>query len=396
MSVNKTDIEFVSNPRDAGMNPEYLARLKRAVEQDMEKGLYDGAGFIVARGGKIVMREAVGMSDRAKGRAASIDDIYFIMSITKQITAVSVLMAIERGDFTLNTRASDILPEFGIKGKQNVTVWHVLTHSSGLNSEIPWGLPAEKLADIEAVTAAISAERLLFTPGERVVYNCIASMSVLAVMVQRTDRRRRAFRRIVAEDIFAPLGMADSALGVPESARERLVPVVVRDRTPGLFEPLILESMNFLAVEDSELPAGGAIGTITDIFRFAEMLRRGGEYNGARILSPASVKLATSIHTGAKKNHLSDYMREMYGWPDFPANLGLTFFVRGEGLFPCPMGLGASPETFAGMGAGSTIFWVDPGRDLTFVFLSAGLMEEGNSWMRKQRLSDLVVGAAVD
>ena len=86
----------------------------------------------------------------------------------------------------------------------------------------------------------------------------------------------------------------------------------------------------------------------------------------------------------------------MYGWPDFPAYLGLTFFLRGEGIFPTPLGVSTSPGTYAGLGAGSTLFWVDPERDLTFVCLTAGLLEEAASTMRFQRLSDMAVAAVVD
>jgi CubicO group peptidase (beta-lactamase class C family) len=74
----------------------------------------------------------------------------------------------------------------------------------------------------------------------------------------------------------------------------------------------------------------------------------------------------------------------------------MGFFLRGEGIFPAPMGLSTSPGTFAGLGAGSTMFWVDPERDLTFVFLSAGLIEEGKNFLRLQRLSDLVVASVVE
>ena len=94
-------------------------------------------------------------------------------------------------------------------------------------------------------------------------------------------------------------------------------------------------------------------------------------------------------------NDIFDYAREMRGWPDWPAYIGLTFFLRGEGIFPTPMGHTTSPRTYSGQGAGSTPFWVDPERDLTFVILTAGLLEDGDSMLRFQRLSDLVVAAAV-
>jgi CubicO group peptidase (beta-lactamase class C family) len=126
------------------------------------------------------------------------------------------------------------------------------------------------------------------------------------------------------------------------------------------------------------------------------MLRREGELDGVRLLSPAIVQLAVTNHTGVHPNDLFDYAREMYGWPEWPAYLGLSFFLRGVGVFPTPLGINTSPRTFAGLGAGSTVFWVDPERDLTFVCFTAGLLEEGASMLRFQRLSDLVVSAVVD
>jgi CubicO group peptidase (beta-lactamase class C family) len=382
--------------RDAGQHgfdPDRLLKLKQAIEADTCRTAYDGAEVLVARGGSVVMHEAIGHTNLAEKRKAAIGDIYFIMSLTKQMTVARVLMDIENGKFELTTPVAEIIPEFGIKGKQNITVWHILTHTSGINTEIPFTLPLDRIVDIEAVTAALCNERLLYLPGSLVTYNAITAHAIVSVMVQRLDEKKRPFRRILAEDIFEPLGMTQTALGLPEHLKERLVPIVMRDRTPGLFDAGVIESMNFLITEASELPAGGAVSTVNDVFLFAEMLRKGGEHNGRRILSPASIRTATTNQTGEMTNHLMDYMREMYGWPSFPAYLGLSFFLRGDGVFPSPFGLQTSSGTYGGLGAGSAIFWIDPERDLTFVCLSAGLMEEGKSFLRFQRLSDLAVSA---
>ncbi len=382
--------------QEVGLYPDRLNLLKQAIEKDTEKGTYDGAVFIVAREGKIAMHEAVGKTDLANNRQAKLDDVFFIMSITKQLTTTKVLMDFEQGKFQLTTPICEIIPEFGIKGKQRVTVYHILTHTSGLNTELPFGLPVDQVGNIETVVAAICNERLFALPDILVSYNAIAAFSLLGAIVQRLDEKNRPFRQILKEDLFDPLSMKDTALGLPDRLKSRIVPVKVRDETPGLFEPLLLESLNILATEETELPSGGAVSTALDIFRFSEMLRRGGTFNGARILSAETIELATTIHTGNMPNHLFDYCREMYGWPVYPANLGLSFFIRGYGIFPTPQGLTTSPGTYAGLGAGSTTFWVDPERDLSFVFLSAGLLEEGHNIMRLQRLSDMVVAALID
>lgn len=86
----------------------------------------------------------------------------------------------------------------------------------------------------------------------------------------------------------------------------------------------------------------------------------------------------------------------MRGWEEFPAFLGLTFFLRGTGIFPHWFGNLSSPGTFGAVGAGSTVFWVDPERDLTFVCLTAGLVEETRNVDRFQRLSDLVSSAVIN
>ena len=165
----------------------------------------------------------------------------------------------------------------------------------------------------------------------------------------------------------------------------------------GLFGPSEVDGIGALfGIPGAEIPAGGYLTTLADLARFVEMLRRGGELDGARILSPAMLELATRNHTGDKPNSLLDYTVQMRGWEPFPAAIGLGFFIRGEGVIPGFFGNLCSPRTFGGLGAGSTAFWVDPARDLTFSFLSVGLMEDSYHLERVSRLSDIVVSALVD
>ncbi len=183
---------------------------------------------------------------------------------------------------------------------------------------------------------------------------------------------------------------------MPDELKPRLCPVVVRDRAPGLLNPDMLESMGNILRPDVEIPAGGYVTTIADFARFAEMLRNGGELDGARILSGPTLDLATRNHTGRMPNDIWDYAVEARGWPVFPAYLGLGFFLRGKGFHPTPFGSLATPRTFGGVGAGSTTFFIDPARELSYAFLSTGLMEESRSTERHQRLADLVFAAIAD
>lgn len=371
-----------------------LERLGEAIQGDVDAERWDGCELVVSRHGRVVWHRWFGWADRAARRPAVENQLFVTMSIGKQFTVALVLACIERGDFAFTTRVADLIPEFARRGKGDVTVAHVLTHTAGLPAMLP-PMPPEQVGNLEAVVAATCEALLESRPGSCVTYSVIVGHAVLAELVRRADGGRRSFGRIVAEDLFEPLGMRDTALGLRPDLAPRLAPVVVRDRTPGLLDPDFLELMGRTLGPDSEIPAGGYVSTAADVHRFAAMLRGGGALGDARILSPAMVEVASVIRTGAMPNSLFEYTGALRGWAPFPANLGLGFFVRGDGIHPTPFGLLASPRTFGGFGAGSTTFWIDPVRDLAYAFLSAGLLEESRSMERHQRLADLVHAAVV-
>lgn len=382
------------HPHECRLDAARLDHFSAVVQRDIEQQRYDGAVVIVARSGRVALHQALGFAERQTARPARTDDIFCLFSVTKALTGAAVLACIDRGELALTTRVVEVIPEFAAKGKQRVTVAHLLTHTGGMSSGFP-PVPPELLGDLETVVSAVCQQGLEARPGEEVSYSPMTAHAVLGEIVRRVDGGSRSFGQILAQDVFAPLNMDDTALGLRADLAERRVPVVVRDRTPGLFPPEALESFNELITEDAEIPGGGAVSTAADIFRFAEMLRRGGELDEARILSPAVIRLATTNHTGTQPNNLWNYAIEERGWDAFPAFLGLSFFLRGTGIYPTYFGTMASPGTFGGVGAGTTLFWVDPERELSFVCLTAGGLEEANSLERFQRLSDLVLAAVV-
>ena len=116
---------------------------------------------------------------------------------------------------------------------------------------------------------------------------------------------------------------------------------------------------------------------------------------GPGIISPAILDAATRNRTDEKPNELFKQLAIGCGWEPSPAYLGLGFFLRGEAICHHHFGTLTSPRTFGNMGAGSTMFWVDPECDMTFVCLSAGVMNEAQNIARFQRLSDIAVSAAI-
>lgn len=385
---------IAADPRDAGFDASALGRLADAIERDVEAERYDGAEVVVARGGVIGFHRQFGFAERASRRRVEPAQPFVVMSVSKQLTVAAVFQRIERGDFSLATPVAELIPEFGQRGKTTITIAHLLTHTSGLPIMLP-PMPPELAGELNAVVQATCASLPEFRAGSRVTYCVIVAHAILAECVRRADGGRRPYRTILAEDLFRPLGMHDTTLGCPDRVKARVAPVVARDRSVGLFDPAFLEALANAIGEDTEIPAGGCVSTAPDLHRFAEMLRRDGTLDGVRILSPATIESIRVNRTGDEPNTLWAYAEAMRGWAPFPANLGYGFFLRGEGVFPTPFGLLASPGTFGGFGAGSTAFWIDPASDVSYVFLSSGLMEDSYSIERHMRLSDLVHAALI-
>jgi CubicO group peptidase (beta-lactamase class C family) len=380
------------NTKKAGLNLDQLQRLSAAIHRDVGAHLYDGAAFIVARHGVIGLYEAVGFANRAANRPLHIDGVFNILSVSKAFTDVIVLSLIERGELALTTRVGDIIPELNARAKEAVTVFNLLTHTAG-SPQVLFPVEAELMGNLDAVIKAICPMELIAVPGQSVSYSPLWGHALLGEIIRRIDRAQRTLRDIFQNELFGPLGMKDTAMGRRKDLSSRIVPIVAHDLSFGNMSAKEVEEHNQYITEDAEIPWMGCVSTVHDLFRFAEMLRRGGELDGVRILSPASVKQATTIQTGVLANDYYALMMEKQGIKPPPANIGLDFQIRGEGVGPNSMGNLTSPGTYGKFGLGGTGFWVDPERDVTFVFLRSGLLEHLNDTARYQRISDMAMAA---
>jgi CubicO group peptidase (beta-lactamase class C family) len=378
----------------AGLSHARLDRLKRAIEVDLEKRRYLGAVIAVARAGEIGLFEAIGYSDREGKNPLRKDAVFSIFSLTKAFTNALVYRAIETGDLALTTRVSTVIPEFAGGLRETITFYHLLTHSSGLATLFTPrpGMYIDRLPEIiEAICQSVHCESV---PGEKVTYSPMAAHALMGEAIRRIDSKKRSYRQIVTEDLFKPLGMADTAIGLRKDLKGRhIVPDFLAPMPmthPGHSD---LGPHGAFQEEEAEMPWVGAVSTVQDLLRFAEMQRRGGELDGVRMLSPALLDQATINRTGDRPNELYKQLALSRGWQPYPAYIGLGFSLRGEAICHHQFGTLSSPRTFGHWGAGSALYWVDPRRDMTFVCLTAGVMDEADNVERFQRLSDLALAA---
>ena len=206
----------------------------------------------------------------------------------------------------------------------------------------------------------------------------------------------RRLREVLREELVEPLGMTSTALGAPRAWAERIVPLRARFAPGAWLGPEDIEIMNEAVHEDAEMPWVGSVSSVADLFRLAEMVRRGGELDGVRILSPAIIDRATTLPDRRRPERPLQPLWRRGG-------LGARAGQRRARASCCVarasttdfFGTLASPRTFGNFGAGSSLFWVDPEKGLTFVCLTAGVMEEAPNILRFQRLSDMAHAAAV-
>jgi uncharacterized protein YbbC (DUF1343 family) len=329
-------------PEAAGMSSLRLTEIDQVVDDAIAARQMPGCVMLIARQGKIVFLKAYGhRSLEPIESSMAVDTVFDLASLTKPIaTATSLILLVEQGKVALDDPVAKYLPEFAENGKESITVRHLLTHQGGLIADND----IQEYAD----GPAKSIERVLATkpqakPGETFVYSDV-SYIVLGELVHRVSGQD--LDRFAAEHIFQPLGMAETGYLPPDELRQRAAPTEKRD-----------ERWMQGEVHDPRAYAlGGVAGhaglfaTVEDLAVYAQMILGHGEYGGVRILKPETVADMLRPH------EVRGGLRAL-GWDmrtGFSSNRGTSFSDRAVGH-----------GGFTG-----TAMWIDPGLDLTVIFLS--------------------------
>lgn len=282
---------------------------------------------LVARHGKIVHQSIAGQRGFEDDRPISADALFRMYSSSKVVTAVAMMQLYERGLFDLNDPVAKFIPELGrleverdgerVPAASQPNMRQLLTHTSGFSYGIDPSNPVDRAylgaelwhaSDLDDFAVRVAKLPLLFDPGER--WNYSVGMDLAGVIVERLSGQR--FDRYLAEHLFEPLGMRDTGFTVAKAERHRLLPLSVitaqgsvpldpdsqtaRQFPGGIFTFGCRALCDF---DDVTLFSGGAglVSSARDYLRFGDMLRNGGELDGARILSPLTIDFMASPHT---------------------------------------------------------------------------------------------------
>jgi CubicO group peptidase (beta-lactamase class C family) len=372
-----------ASPQKAGCDESRLALIADSFRREINAGHLPGAVLAVARRGHLAYLDAFGVRDPSSGAAMSTDAVFSIASMTKPMTSVAIMQLFEQGRLLLGDPISAYLPEFealklGIVERGRLrrvepgrppTVQDLLRHTSGLTYQNRGNSPIHAAYPGSSTTAAMSLTRdqaiaalshcpLLFEPGTAWEYGF--STDVLGFIVEEITGK--SLGEALAEQIWSPLGMVDTAFDLDTASRSRYARAFDKDPLTGDPQTLYHEREG---TKNWESGGGGAVSTALDYLAFAEALRCGGSLNGARLLGPKTVRLMSSDHLGPNVgNRIADTMdpaAEGYGF-------GLGFAVRrSDGV----AALAGTAGDYYWSGVFGTYFWIDPAEELTCVLMAA-------------------------
>jgi CubicO group peptidase (beta-lactamase class C family) len=340
-----------------------LPRVRRLIEDGIASGMHPGGVVFAAFEGSPVAEFAVG--EARPGVPLTPEAILLWMSSCKPIGAAAILQLVERGALELDAPVSSHLPEFAAGGKQAVTVRHLLTHTGGFR----WTDLRGTDFDWIPIIARICATPLEpgWIPGEKAGYHPFTSWYILGELIRRIDGR--PFEQYVREEIFLPLEMNDCWIGMPrrqiDAYGTRIAPCFETDK-PGSS----IQRYSTLDGLAACVPGGNGHGPANQLARFYEMLRRGGELDGSRILSGDSVKQMTG------RQRVGMYDVTFRSTIDFGLGLIVNSRCENTGMVPYGYGEHAGIATFGHSGSQSSAAFCDPDRNLVAVVVFTGMPGE--------------------
>ena len=358
-----------ASPESVGLSSGRLERLTNAMQRYIDKDQLAGTVSLIARNGKVVHVESQGWKNKETGEVMTDDSIFVIMSMTKPIVSAALMILYEEGHFLLTDPITDWIPE--LEGKEvivndeygshrvpaegPINIRHVLSHTAGVDP-IRAALTAEELellpraATLEQTLIRRAPLPLSFEPGSDWQYG--SSTDYVALLVERISGT--SLVDYLQQNIFDPLQMVDTHYIVPKDKVDRVAAVYSPtgpNQSIDLFRaPEYQETTYFGGV-------AGLSSTVSDYWRFSQMLLNGGELDGVRLLSPKTINLMISNHSGNNDVYIRG--------PGYTFGLGFGI-VNDPGTARDPL----TPGTFSWGGAWGTIFFVDPVENLIGIMMT--------------------------
>ncbi|MFN3587506.1 MAG: serine hydrolase domain-containing protein, partial [Moraxellaceae bacterium] len=363
-------------PESAGFRPGQVEKIWAAVESLYRTGFSPAITVCVRREGRIVLNRAIGHargngpedSPSAPKQLATPDTPICLFSASKVVTAMLIHLLDEQGHIDLLDPVSHYIPEYGVNGKRNATIYHLLAHRGGI-PKISEDFDPELLYDSRTIVQELCKAEPVSPSGYRAAYHALTAGYILGELIERVTGK--SVRQFLDESFRQPLGMRYFDFGLRPEDRAAVaenyctgfkpVPPVstyIQHVLGGSLE-LATTMTNDPRFMDTVCPAGNLYATAEEASRFFQMLLDGGEYAGRRIMSPMTIRRATL-----------EVSR-----PEFDGTLLMPMrYSMGMMLGNKPVGLYGpyTQRAFGHLGFTSIFCWADPDRATSVALLTSG------------------------
>lgn len=359
-----------SDPRGQGANEAVQKTINQVIRDRGEIGIQVAAYL----DGDMVVDAWGGVADQSAGLAVDGDTLFPAFSVSKAITAVALHVQAEKGLVDYGMPVAHYWPEFGVYGKDQGTVYDVLTHRIGVPL-VPADITPELMCNWDWIVSRIGNMRPLFEPGTKTAYLSLTFGWIIGEIVRRTDPKRREFGDFVQQEICEPLGIDALWFGIPDEVEARVATLTnapgiepgTSMRPPGTLLiaaiPATVETTQEVwgrsDVRRACIPAAGGIMNARSLARFYAMLAGGGQLDGVRLLSQERVQ-SFSVPRPPVFYDLT------VGIPNTGSIAGFHL-VANTADVPRPVHMapaGPNPRTFGHPGFGGQIGWADPSAHL--------------------------------
>jgi CubicO group peptidase (beta-lactamase class C family) len=361
-------------PEEAGMNTAILHRIDSLMHAAIAEQAFPGAAIAIGRDETIVKLEGYGHFTYDGVQTVTPQSVFDLASMTKVVTTTTAAMLLYEADrLALDAPVARYLPAFAQNGKDEVTIRHLLTHTSGLPAYRPFHL--EGITTRRGVIDYIMSVGLEFDPGSQMQYSDFGMITMALVVEAITGQDFAAYAET---QIFDPLGMDDTGfrdVGTPDTT---VVPTEVDD----LFRNRLIQGE---VHDETAWILGGVAGhaglfsTAEDLATFAYMMVNEGRIYGEAFLQPETIRLFTTrVDPDAHSRALGWDTKSLEGY----SSAGQYF----------------GPRSFGHTGFTGTSMWVDPDADLFVILLTNRVYptrENSKHRAVRARLADLAYQAIV-
>ena len=371
-------------PEEVGFSASRLSRIGTWMQGYIAQNKLAGTIAMVVRCGKVVYLERFGLMDLEAAKPMQFDTIFRIYSMTKPISSVALMMLYEQGLFHLTDPISDFLPEFnGVKVWVNegeltgltrpITVQDLLRHTAGFSygGYAETGSPVDEFYDradlfnkditLEEMVGRIADLPLAYQPGEGWRYSVATDVAGRLVEVLSG----MSLATFLAEKIFQPMGMTDTAYWVPPEKAHRFAALYGPTETSALAAIDAAIGGDYSPAVKLHAGGHGLVSTAADYLRFAQCLLNEGELDGARLLGRKTVELMTANHLPPAL--LPIEYNGIVGTPRPGIGFGLGFSVV---LDPPRAGIMGSAGDYGWGGYAETYFWINPVEQLIAILMT--------------------------